>query len=287
MAKQAKKEAPAVEFKLPTKKVIVRPLKKPTGFIPDTNHVASFLAPGAKRRYVVPMRRDGKLQNILTDAEKKYFEDPSASGLDFKEGDLSVYKAGGFWSTFEVMLGKDDLTLDLSNPFDYFKWKVLQANKTQVASSMATSRQRVTYKYVLIDEEVQHVFEAKEADAEERAWERFGEIKNSSSSMVDVLSVYGRKVSAESTIEFLKAEVKRIIKSNDGVRKFLDIVEDPHFATKLLINKAIKTGALRKEKTSYFLDTGDRIGLTLGEAVEYLEDPMNTEVYTRLEASVN
>ena len=271
------------EFSLPKKKVVVKPLIKSTPFIPDTNHVSSFLSPGAKRRYVVPIRRDGKFKNILSNEEKEYFENSSKSGLDFEPGDLSVYKKDGFWDSFEVFLDKNSLTLDLSRPFDYFKYLVLKANTKEIAPSMASVRMRSTYKYVLVDEEVQNQLEARSADSEELAWEKFGQIKNNRSIMMNVLSVYGRSASETSTDDFLKSQIKSIIKSTNGIEKFLNIVNDPDFDIRLLIKNAIATGSLTRSKGSYYLEGGDRIGLTLEDTIEYLKDPMNHEVLVKLE----
>ena len=73
----------------------------------------------------------GAFKNVLTNSEKNYLE--YIMGLE--PNALSVYKkVDNFWSTAtegtinKVMLKKGDNRLDLSNPEDYIRYKILLAN---------------------------------------------------------------------------------------------------------------------------------------------------------------
>lgn len=272
-----------MSFKLPEKRVIVKANIKPTPFIPNTNHVASFLMPNGKNRFVVPELRNGTLSNPLTKEEKEFFESHEA-GMSFNQDDLSIYKKkDNFWESYEVYLGKTDRILNLNNPKDYLDYKVLLSNKELVASSEEELNKRNTYLYYLIDEDAAVIKGSEAADKEERAWELFGELKSSRTKMLNFLKVVGLSAAPNSTDDFLKKNIMDFMKSKDqknkGINKFIEILEDPLYEEKVFIQDAIRTGALDRKGSSYFMQGGDRIGVTLADAINYLKNPENQEVY--------
>ena len=284
MARSKVVEVPKKEFSLPKGKVVVRPVVKSTYLIPDTNHRSAFLAPGAKNRYVNPIQRStGNFKNVLTDEEKTYFESPEA-GLDFKQGDLSIYKkVDNYWDEFSLLLGKEDYTLDLSNPIQYLEYKVLMANTEDIAPSLEALKKtkKATYKYVLINKEEEARVSSKSADLEESAWAHFGEIKNDRAKMFNVLRVDGKKPSAESSDDFLKSLIKEMLKAN--TRGFLEIVTDPNLETKITIQEALAAKILSTKGGAYFAEGGEKLGNSLFDAAEYLTKPENQELLLVIE----
>lgn len=213
---KGKKVEAELSFSLPSGKVTVKPIVKPTFLVPDITHKAAFLVDGAKRSYVAPILRNGQYANVLTDAEKDFFESPEA-GMDLKPGDLSIYKRdNNFWDTFSIILTKDGVTLDKSNPYQYLQYKILLANNEEIASSLEDLRnkRKASYKFVLVDSNEEALISSKEADVEESAWSVYGDIKNDRSKMFDVLRIYGRKPSGEATDNFLRSQIKSLLKAN-------------------------------------------------------------------------
>jgi hypothetical protein len=97
------------------------------------------MAETAVRTFVVPMLSSGVYVNVLTDSEKAFLEE--VMGLEYNA--LSIYKKeNNFWDDAndfgisKVKLQKQDNYLDLSNPEDYIRYKILLANKDFVAPSL-------------------------------------------------------------------------------------------------------------------------------------------------------
>lgn len=276
------------KFTLPKGKVTVRPLIKSTILIPDVNHRAAFLAPGAKNRYVTPIQRStGQYTNVLTKEEKDWYESPEA-GMDFATGDLSIYKKeNNYWDTFDILLGKEEITLDKSNPEQYLQYKVLLANTEKIASSLEEYRlkKRATYDYVLVDVEEEARMESKSADREESAWALYGELKNDRTKMLNILKVYGKRPSDTSSDDFLRTEMKGMMKKD--LNGFLEIVTDPNLDTKIMITQAIKIGAVTKKGNAYFLAGGDKLAASLYDAAVFLNDPENQDVLLNIQAKID
>lgn len=279
------------DFKLPNKTVKVVPLIKPTSFIPNVNHVAAHTAPRAKKSYVVPLHRNGNMANVLNDAEKEFFEDTDRSGLSFSKGDLSVYKkpdSENFWKNFEVELDKDTVTLDLSNPMDYMKYKLLLLWDKEIAKNKAESSKRSTYKYYLIDQDEEMKYEIEEASIEERAWELFSEVKRDRAKMIEILSLYGKKVDERTTSDdFMIAELRKIMKKTKSeMIRFIETIEDEDFDYKVMIEKAVRTGALNRNRNNYFLPEGDLVASNTPAMIKYLKDAKNQDTYMLIEERI-
>ena len=121
---------------LRNEKITIRHINKQTGLVTDPKHVLyGGMAENAKKTYTVPMLRSGLFCDILTKDEKDYLE--YVMGLE--PNALSIYnKTDNFWSTANpkgistVTLMKQDNQLDLSNPTDYIKYKILLADKDRI-----------------------------------------------------------------------------------------------------------------------------------------------------------
>ena len=126
---------------------LINPLREETvtvkflpkdGSITDKQHMLyGGMAENATRTFTVPIiASTGTLKNVLTNAEKAYFED--ALGVN-----LSVHnKKDNYWENFKVRLTKSDNILDLSNVDDYLKYKVLLANTQFICPSLEEYERR-------------------------------------------------------------------------------------------------------------------------------------------------
>ncbi len=133
-------------------KIIVRKILKPKGEITNTGHVLyGGMADNAVQYITLPMKSTGGYKNALTKSEKAFLEE--AMGLE--DNALSVHlKNDNYWESEHaiVRLTKSDTILDLSDPTDYIKYKILTANSGIIADSLGTmqSRPKETYQYVII-----------------------------------------------------------------------------------------------------------------------------------------
>lgn len=299
-AKNKYKDAPE-EHKvniLRNERVIVRHIPKETGLITDPRHALyGGMAETASRTFVVPRLRSGAFVNVLTDAEKEYLED--AMGLEY--GALnSTRKKDNFWDDSNdigissVRLLKQDNYLDLSQPEDYIRYKILLANKEYIAPSMKALQDtpKATYQYVIISEGD----EAKDAKDNMsntmKCYKEFGKVEND----IDVLRVIietidGRPTASNSKLEFLQGQINKLIQANSKL--FLNVITDPLLNTKVLIKQAIEAGAIFK-KGDYYCLSSDGSYLceqneepTLNIAAAYLNKPKHQDILFALQAKVN
>lgn len=116
---------------LQNKKIIVRHIHR-EGKVTDKRHLLyGGMVENATKTFTVPViASTGSLKNVLTNDEKDYFE--NLLGVN-----LSVHnKKDNYWHNYQVRLTKSDTYLDLSNPEDYIKYKVLLANNTMICPSL-------------------------------------------------------------------------------------------------------------------------------------------------------
>lgn len=274
-------------FTLPDKKIRVVPNKKGTAFIPDTSHPASFLMDGCKNVYVVPQLRNGQLQNPLTDEEKEYFEDSSASGLSFESGELSIYKKkDNFWNNFSVELNKSTKILDLSNPYEYFEYKVLLLNSEFIAPDYDSRNDKRTYKYYMVDNLDEAKSKSREFGKEAAAWRHFDELTKDRAKMRSVLRLMGNATTSDDSDDFLAKELGNILKTTGGIDRFLSIVENGDLDLKVFIHQALEIRALTYKGGNYFLNGKNAPIGDFDEVVKFFKKDENSELLVTLKAKI-
>ena len=241
------------------------------------------------RTYVVPQLRSGQLVDVLTKDEKEFLE--NVLGLD--DGALSVYKVeNNYWKSFKVTLGKADNYLDLSNPIDYIKYKVLLANSNAIAPNLNALQERPksTYEYVLIVEGEESKAAKRKIGSTMEAYKEFGKIEDDAATLrVIVETITGRPVASTTSTDALAEKVGDYIQSN--AKMFLDIVKDPMLQTKVLVRDAIEAGVIVNRAGQLYLREGNMPLCETGEATlsvacRYLNLPKNADLKFSIEAKV-
>lgn len=279
---------------LRNEKVYVRWIPKKVYGIPDDkSHVANGgKVDGATDTLVVPILRSTKTyKNVLTNDEKEFLE--NALGLDYNA--LSVYNTeNNFWDDYKIELGKEGLTLDLSIPTDYIKYKVLLANSEIVAPSVQErmERPKVTYSYELVRAEEEDAVENEQMDATMECYKAFGKIeddKDTLRTLVELLD--GRPYDIHNKPAFFKARVNKLIQTNP--KMFLKQINDPLLHTKMVIKRSVELGKLSVRGDWYYLKS-DGSPLceanekpTLAIAARYLNAPAHQDIKYLLESEVN
>jgi len=290
---ELEKETDFLQDKLVEIKVITRA----TDMFSD-KQAGSSMFPGAKVTISLPRSESTRqLIPILSEEGQKFFE----KKLHRKDGDLNFYDPNSpFWSTFTFKLsGEDNLKLNLADPVDNLRYRILKVMKN-VAPSWDARFDRGEYKFAILEDGYDTIETNKKSDKLERAYEAFGEIKNSIDKLTDVLEVYGKKVPKDAKLDWLQAQVRKMI-TNEATPKtstvqtideFLLIVEDKHFETKVLIEKAVQAGALIKSgKTGYKLpgQAPEEVNTAnhINEMVEFLQNKKNQEILLKIKAQVS
>lgn len=273
-------------------KVIIRYVPKENDNITDRKHVAfGGMMDNAVKGFTVPMLSNGTYRNVLTDNEKSYLED--LLGLEINA--LSVYnKKDNYWENYLIRLTKQDTILDLSDPEDYIKYKVLLANKDTIAPSMKTLREarKATYEYVIMEPNEEFSDSRNRVNNTMKCFEEFGAVKDNFDVLRCIIeTIDGRPVANNTKIEFLQGKATDLISSNPKL--FLDTITDPLLNTKIVIKKAVEAGLISKRGEYYYFREdgspmcGPNEDPTFTVAAKYLSLPQNQELKFSIEAKLN
>jgi hypothetical protein len=271
--------------------VKVRFINKNSGFITDPTHVLyGGMSQTAKRRYTVYLQRNGQMVNPLTDAEKDFLEDI----LMMEKNALSIYKKeDNFWKNRMVELVKGDNYLDLSNPHDYIKYKILLTNKDFVAPSEEILRKcpKHTYQFVITSDEADLENSIGDLTGKAKAYKLFGEIERDYEKLAYLCEkVAGKSIHVQNKDMILDAVNKMILTTTN---KFIEEVENKYLDTEILLKKAVDRGIVRKQKTEYILVSHNLtlcpagLNPSLRTACEFLNQPRNQEYLFEIQGQVN
>ena len=283
---------------LRNEKVKVKFIERNNGL--PSNHVLSGgMADGAKISLVVPKLNTGSFVNVLTDAEKNFLEE--YMGLEYNA--LSIYKKPNeenFWNDAnpnginKVELRKGDNYLDLSDPQQYIKYKILLANKNIICPSLTALKEtpKATYRFVIIAEGEESKQAKNNMNNTMRCYKEYGKIEEN----IDLLRMIvetldGRPTAPTVKLEFLQNKCNTLIQNDP--KKFLKVITDPLLSTKTLIKLSIENGSIAN-RGNYLYLRSDNTPLceqneepTLNFAAKYLNAPKHQDILFALQAKLN
>ena len=275
---------------LRNQKVEIRFIPK-VGRITDKRHVLyGGMADEAVRTYTVPMLRSGAYVNVLTDSEKAFLEE--YMGLEHNA--LSIHrKNDNYWDNFFVSLRKYANYLDLSDPNDYIKYKVLLANKDYIADSLQTleDRKKATYQYVIVEEGEETSKANRNMSFTMQAYMEFGKIQDDYDTIRVIVEILdGKPVSNKTKIEYLKERINNLIQKDAKI--FVRTAQDLLLPTKVLIKKAIEAGIISNRGGLLYMKNdgtplcGDNEEPTMNIAAKFLNLPKNQTLKFSIESKI-
>lgn len=283
---------------LRNERIIVRYIPKLSGMWGNNpKHIlAGGMAEGASRTFVVPRLSSGMLVNVLTDKEKAFLED--IMGLEYNA--LSIYKKkDNFWDDSnenginKVRLTKQDNYLNLNDPEDYIRYKILLANKDYIAPSLQVLQDapKATYQFVIISEAEETKVAKTNMSSTMLCYKEFGKVEDDADTLrVIIETIDGRPTSKNAKLEFLQTKVNDLIQTNSKL--FLKVITDPMLSTKVLIKKAIEAGLISNRGNFLYLRS-DNTPLcenneepTLNIAAKYLNMPKHQDILFALQAKL-
>lgn len=282
---------------LRNERVIVRHIPKLGGMVTNPKHILyGGMADNAVKTFTVPRLSSGMYVNVLTDDEKACLE--QIMNLEYNA--LSIYKkTDNFWDDSNdkgissVRLTKQDNYLNLSDPEDYIRYKILLANKNYIAPSLEALQDapKASYQFVIISEGDETKNAKVNMSTTMKCYKEFGKIENDADTLrVVIETIDGRPLASTSKLEFLQTKANDLIQADS--RLFLKVVTDPLLNTKVLIKKAIEAGIIAKRGTYLYLRE-DNTPLcenneepTLNIAAKYLTNPKHQEIKFSLEAKL-
>lgn len=302
MATAKKKSAPAKAEQVAQKKEVIRTdflenkivsvkyISKETNGIKDVKHVAhGGLLNGAEIAIPAPTMDNGKMKNLLTNVEKDGLEN-LLNGVN-----LSIY--GDFWKEggdayamgiLPIYLSKDERRLDLSDPYDYIRYKVLLACPI-VANSLDEIKHKATNRFVLTSASEVMAKEISKVGSKVQAYKLFVKYEDDKSVLRYSLRNLGRNTNRSHKMDFLQSELHKELEKNPGL--VCSVMGDEYLKTKVLLEEAYEFGAVNKvDKNYYTLDDepiSDGDTPTFQVAAEYLASNLGQEMRLSLEARLN
>lgn len=282
---------------LRNEKIIVRFISRTRGMITNPDHILyGGMANGSKMSLTVPLLRSGGFADVLTKAEKKFLE----WKMGLEPNALSVHnRTNNFWDDSNeqgigrVVLTKGDNPFDLSNPIDYIKYKILLANKEQVAPSMSAlqDKPKATYRFVIISEADTTKAANIKVGLKQQAYMEFGKLSEDKDKLRVIIEMLdGRPTASDSKLEYLQGKVGELIEAN--TKMFLSVAKDPLLDNKVLIKKAIEAGIIAnrgnylymRDSNTPLCDNGQEP--TLNIAAKYLSLAKHQELKFSIEAKL-
>ena len=282
---------PKIVSCLKNKIIKVKFINRNSGFVTDPKHVNfGGMNEKAKRRYTIHVQRNGQLVNPLTDAEKDFLEE----FMQMEKNSLSIYKKeNNFWKNKMVELVKSDNYLDLSNPHDYIKYKILLTNRDYICPSEEILRKypKHTYQFVITSDENELSTSIEDLTGKAKAYKLFANMEQDFEKLAYLCEkVAGKVIHVQNKDMILDAVNKMILITTN---KFIEEAMNPYLDTEILLKKAVDKGIVRKIRTEYILLSHNLtlcpMGLnpTLKTACEFLNQPRNQEYLFEIEANVN
>lgn len=285
---EEKKEVVRTDF-LVDKIMSVKYIPNERNGIKDIKHVAyGGLLNGAEVAIPAPTMDNGKMKNLLTNVEK--------AGLEsiLRGVDLSIY--GPFWKEgggayemgiLPIYLGKDELRLDMSDPYDYIKIKVLMACPI-VANSLDEIKHRATNRWVLTSSSEEMAKEIDKVGNKVQAYKLYVKYEDDKEVLRYALRNLGRNTNRSHKLDFLQSELHKELEKNPSL--LCSIMGDEYLKTKVLLETCYEFGAVNKvDKKFYTLDDepiSDGDAPYLQVAAEYLASNLGQEMRLALEAKL-
>ncbi|MBV1929346.1 MAG: hypothetical protein KUG81_07540 [Gammaproteobacteria bacterium] len=283
-----KKDTVRTDF-LEDKIVSVKYIPNEKNGIKDPKHVAyGGMLNGAEDAIPAPTMDNGKMKNLLTTVEKEGLESI------LKGVDLSIY--GKFWKEgggayemgiLPIYLGKDELRLDMSDPYDYIKKKVLMACPL-VANNHDEIKHRATNKWVLTSASQEMAQEIDKVGNKVQAYKLYVKYEDQKEVLRYTLRNLGRNTNRSHKLDFLQAELHKELEKNPSL--LVTIMGDEYLKTKVLLDTCYEFGAVNKvEKKYYTLDDepiSDGDAPFIDVASKYLASNLGQEMRLALEAKL-
>ena len=281
---------------LRNERILIRHIPK-EGSINNPKHVLfGGMAENASRTFVVPKLTSGMFVNVLTDDEKTFLED--IMGLEYNA--LSIYKKiDNFWDDSneigisKVRLYKQDNFLNLSDPEDYIRYKILIANKDFIAPSLQVLQDipKATYQYVIISEGEETKAAKSNLNIKKECYKEFGKIENDSDTLRLIIELIdGRPTSPTNKLDFLQTKIDNLITADSKL--FYTTITDKLLKTKVLLKRAIEAGLISNRDGKLYLRS-DNSPLcehneepTLSIAAKYINSPKRQDIKFSLEAKI-
>lgn len=231
------------------------------------NNVGSYRRCNHTLRAQLDERASGLRNGIDSPEDQKKWEQQ----LNLNSGDLD-YQSPIWDNQLSVTVQDTGITRLYSEiPIDAIRIEWMKRH-SMIAFGRKDLQEKPKAEYLLIapDEEVKE--ENKNFKQKRNAYKEFSMM--STSEMSDVLYAMGKNTTDMGT-DAIENRLQTEIEVDP--KKFLSIIQDPEYKYKVLVNKAVAKGVLKKKASKIYYDD-EIIGHNLDSTVSYFADPKNQNI---------
>jgi hypothetical protein len=230
--------------------------------------------PGAKTVIMAPLDpRNGEFPLTgLTEKDEERLEKIMA----YDPGTLA--RTSKFWREYSVTIPEDGLELDTTVPIDELKWLVLGQSKL-VAKSLQELSLNPDADFVMTNDDQEADVKNKRRETKKKAFAKLDAMTNQD--RIDYLVAKG----TPGIDDLSNKRIQDIVETDaeENPKKFLEVINDPHYTDKLFIAKLVNTGILKIQGTRYYeAASGLTLGGNLMQVIDYLTAPKNQTVLINL-----
>lgn len=277
-------------FSLPTEVIQVEFIKRQKGQITNTKHVLyGGMSETAKRR-LTPIRSkvNFKYIQILAPEEQGFLE----TALSLPKDGLSVYKVeNNYWDTVYIDLFKEGISLHLSDPIEYIKYKVILSYTDLICPSLAEMKLafRQTYMFVIVHSGDRANEKVSVYNVRKEAYKIAAQLELNPEHIKEFLYLAGVRSTGSSSITWLKEKLADMVEEQP--QKVIDIVTAADYPIRALLSKAVLAGVVRDNNGRYSLEDGlqlcgDGETANLATAIKFLSSNSNADVKLLIEAKL-
>ena len=232
-------------------------------------------------KFTVLRNETGRYQLPLNEAEFNYLLEE----LKLSPEDLNVNDRNNeYLGSIEIEMPKAGLSLDLSDPYDFLRDKVLRAYDNVIAPNSKAIKDKKSYRYVRLHEEAETVEYLEAEDALKEAYKRLGLLETNRDRMI--MTVLMDKVRVSPTIS--DADLRKMvnIKAKENPAAFVRMLDDPLFTEKGMLKMGLFTKTIERRSGLLYYQgealSNEGIPATEDNAAIFLADSRNSEVKVAL-----
>ncbi len=209
----------------------------------------------------------------LDEAEEALFE----KKLKLEKGTLA--KRSEFWTKPELQVHVDGTSarIFIDEPMGELKWKMVKAQPI-VAPSMGEYNS-IKHSFVMYEPEVEAELEMQKNNVEIDAINEFTKLNEE---QIREVSTFYKLSTRGLVLNIAKANLYKEVKK--APKKFIALLKDPHYKSKLFVNQLVREGVLKHTSKGYYNSDDQTIPIaySMGEFVEKLADPNNDDLKVNL-----
>lgn len=225
-----------------------------------------------------PLRnQSGKYVINMSTKEKNFII--KEAGLNIQDLNLSD-RNNEYLPKLNIEMPKSGITLNLNDPHDLLKDKILQAYHNVIAPNDKSKYMKASYRYVRLMENEETDALLQVSDLRKEAYKLLGALEESRNRMIMYLLNEGVRMHRQINSK----EVRKLVNQRVELsyKKFITTLKDELFEEKGIINMAVIIGTIQEKSKMYFFDgmplasEGEHANLT--NAALFLKDKANSQI---------